>query len=81
MEDWDSQCGGAQFRYDTIRLPSPHPGKVNATTARYMYILWIGKYDPYPGKVNVKTLSAVNVTLKRGFTACKKVKARLVKSK
>ena len=37
MEDWDSQCGGAQFRYDTIRLPSPHPGKVNATTARYIY--------------------------------------------
>ena len=37
MEDWDSQCGGAQFRYDTIRLPSPHPGKVNATTARYTY--------------------------------------------
>ena len=39
MEDWDSQCGGAQFRYDTIRLPSPHPGKVNATTARYIYIM------------------------------------------
>ena len=37
MEDWDSQCGGAQFRYDTIRLPSPHPGKVKATTARYIY--------------------------------------------
>ena len=38
---WNGGLGlavwSAQFRYDTIRLPCPHPGKVNATTARYIY--------------------------------------------
>ena len=40
---WNGGLGlavwSAQFRYDTIRLPCPHPGKVNATTARYIYIM------------------------------------------